>query len=336
MTDEFLSVGDYELKLSEVLRVLSEVRAKKVLIQLPEGLKRYYTAIADYIRSKADLEVYLDGSPVYGSCLLDFGETGKYDLVIHVGHDPYPLASRRPSPRVVFVDLEYISADRETLLSEIESYLTASGLKNIAIVTTNQHKKLSELIKERLKSGGFNVALGPLVVFGCYVPSELKKSKVEAVLVVAGGVFHSIGVGMVVRSAKVVRVDPYTKCVTDSSRDVLKFLSIRLKKMHDALNARSWGVVLGISGQYRPWVVSEVVRVLKKRERRFYLYTAPILDINVLRNLDSPEVDAYVVTSCPRIAVDDLVEFEKPVLTPSEAIAVLEKMGIGEYPENLL
>lgn len=336
MTSELLTIGDYELKLSEVLRALSELRAKRVLVQLPEGLKRYYTAIADYIRSVADVEVYLDGSPVYGSCLLDLGKTEEYDLVIHVGHDPYPLGSRISSSRVVFVDLEYIGVDLEALLIEVEKYLTVCGSTNIAIVTTNQHKKLSRIIGERLKNRGFNVVLGPLVVFGCYTPPELKKSEVEVVLVVAGGVFHSIGVGMVVRSAKVVRVDPYTKRVTDASREVSKFVSIRLKKMYDALNARNWGVILGVSGQYRPWVVSKIVKTLKERERRFYLYTAPILDINVLRNIDSPELDAYVVTSCPRIAVDDLAEFEKPVLTPLEAVEVLEKGSIGRYPESLL
>lgn len=335
MTGDSLAIGDYELGISEVISVIRRARAKRVLVQLPEGLKRYYPAIAESIRAEADLEVHLDAGPLYGSCLIDRGAAASYDLVVHIGHDPYPLVDYSTS-RVLFVDLEYVGVRPEVIAGEVKKHLRNLGARDIAIVTTNQHKKLSKSMKEELEAEGFSVVLGPLVIFGCYVPPELRGSRVEAVIVVAGGLFHSIGVGMSVRDAVVLRADPYTRSVTDVSRDVSRFISVRLKKMYDALDAGSWGILVGVSGQYRPLIVDRLRGALSKKGCRHYLYVAPVLDINVLRNLDSPEVEAYVATSCPRIAVDDLAEFEKPVLTPSEAMVVLERGEVSEYPENLL
>lgn len=335
MTGEFLAIGDYELRIGEVFNVLRRVQAKKVLVQLPEGLKRYYPAIAESIRAEADLEVHLDAGPLYGSCLIDRGTAESYDLVIHIGHDPYPPVGH-PNSRVLFVDLEYVGVGPEAIADEVKRHLRSVGARSIAMVTTNQHKRLTKSMREELEAEGFNVMLGPLVIFGCYVPPELRRSRVEAVVVVAGGLFHSIGVGMSVRGTVVLRADPYTRSVTDVSRDVSRFMSVRLKKMYDALGVRSWGILVGVSGQHRPWIVSKLKKVLSEKGYRHYVYVAPVLDINVLRNVDSPEVEAYVVTSCPRVAIDDLAEFEKPVLTPSEAMVVLERGEVSEYPENLL
>ncbi len=335
MTEEYLRIGDYELEVGRLLERLASAGASRVLLQLPEGLKRYYPAVADYIGARTGVEVRLDAGPVYGSCLAAHERPGGYDLVVHVGHDPYPLYAPRGA-KVVYLDLEYVGVDPEEFSGRVEEYLRVAGTRRVAIVTTNQHKRLSGFLRERLETGGFGVAFGPAVVFGCYVPPELATAGAEAVVVVAGGLFHAIGVGMLVGRTLVVRADPYTRTVGDASREVSRFVAVRLRRMLDALSARSWGIIVGTAGQYRPSVVERLVRVLRERGHRYYLYDAPLLDVEVLRNADSPEVEAYVVTSCPRVAVDDLSEFEKPVLTPSEALVVLERGSVDEYPRGFL
>ncbi len=333
MTEEHLLLGDYELRFGGILAELASAGAKRVLLQLPEGLKRYYPAVADYVKARLGSEVHLDAGPVYGSCLA--GEPGGYDLVIHVGHDPYPLYAPRGA-RVVFLDLEYVGVDPEEFSSAVGEYLGSIGAERVAVVTTNQHKRLSRVLRERLRNRGLDVVFGPATVFGCYAPPGLGAAGADAVVVVAGGRFHAIGVGMLVRGSAVVRADPYTRTVGEISREVARFTSVRLKRMSDALEARSWGIVVGVLGQYRPRIVERLERAIGERGFRYYLYSAPVLDAGVLRNIDSPEVDAYVVTSCPRIAVDDLSDFEKPVLTPAEALVVLERREVSEYPRGFL
>lgn len=335
MTENTLVIGDYELRVGDALKLIEEGRFRKVLLQLPEGLKRYYPDIANYLQAAGDLEVHLDAGPIYGSCLLDSGAERGYDIVIHIGHDPYPL-TRGLDLRVVFLDLEYVGVSSEVISADVEKYLRAIGASKVAVATTNQHKKLSRRLQEELEAKGIEVDVGPVVLFGCYLPPDLRVAEVDAILVVAGGFFHAIGVGLSIRKARIVRVDPYTRTVCEVSKEISRFLSVRLKKMSDALGAAAWGILVGSSGQYRPMVVSRLKRLLKEGGYRYFVYVAPVLDIEVLRNIDSPGTGAYVVTSCPRIAVDDLADFEKPVLTPAEALAVLEKREVKEYPEGFL
>jgi 2-(3-amino-3-carboxypropyl)histidine synthase len=332
LTGEALLLGDYELRLGNLPQELSSGRVRKVLVQLPEGLKKYYPKLAEYFRERFQVEVYLDADPVYGSCMVDYSKIGRYDLVLHIGHDPYPLHTY--PDRVLFLDLEYVSADLDRLLGSAERVLRSAGVGRLGVATTNQHKKLSELIKRGLEERGYIVEVGPLLILGCYIPRRL--GDVEAVLVVSGGRFHPLGVGLALRKVKVFRVDPYTGMVEDVAEDVYKLLKVRLEKMLRAAEARSWGLIAGAAGQYRPAVVEVLERLLRMRGMRYYVYVASVLNIEVLRNIDSPDVEAYVVTSCPRIAIDDLHHFEKPVLTPSEAVSVLKEGALVEYPNDFI
>jgi len=330
-----LRLGDYELDLGYLLRELEERRARRVLVQLPEGLKRYYAELADALSGASGAEVVADASPTYGSCLVDPAEVSGYDLVAHVGHDPYPLSSFRPS-NVVYVDLEYVDADVERLAMAVEGGLRGLGATRVAVLTTNQHKRLSKELAARLSERGFGVVFGPALVLGCYVPRGLRESGAEVVLVVAGGRFHALGTSLVLPEARVLRVDPYACAVSDVSAEAAKLLSMRLMKMWEAASARSWGILVGRAGQYRPHVVEALKRELSERGFRYYVLRAPVLDLDTLRNVDSPGVEAYVVTSCPRVAVDDLYLFEKPVLTPPEALQVIRGLLGQGYPRSFI
>jgi len=330
-----LRLGDYELDLGYLLRELVERRARRVLVQLPEGLKRYYTKLVDFLSKVSGAEVVADASPIYGSCLIDPAEVSGYDLVVHVGHDPYPLSSFRFS-NVVYVDLEYVGTDVEELAEAVEGSLRGLGATKVAVLATNQHKRLSRELVARLGERGFRVVFGPALILGCYVPHGLRDSGADVVLVVAGGRFHALGTSLVLPEARVLRVDPYTRTVSDASSEAAKLLSMRLMKMWEAASARSWGILVGVASQYRPYVVETLRKELSERGFRYYVLKAPILNLDALRNVDSPDIDAYVVTSCPRVAVDDLYHFEKPVLTPPEALQVIRGLLGQGYPRSFI
>jgi 2-(3-amino-3-carboxypropyl)histidine synthase len=330
-----LRLGDYELDLGYLLRELVERRARRVLVQLPEGLKRYYVELVDTISRVTGAEVTVDASPTYGSCLVDPTEVSGYDLVVHVGHDPYPLGNPTLG-NVVYVDLEYVGVDAGQLAGVVDRSLRELGASRVAVLTTNQHKKLSKELVAELGKRGFTAVFGPALVLGCYLPPGLRESGAEVVLVVAGGRFHAVGASLVLPELRVLRVDPYTLTVSDASSDAARFLSIRLKKMWEAASARSWGILVGVAGQYRPHVVEVLRREFDGRGLRYYLLRAPVLDVDTLRNADSPSIEAYVVTSCPRVAVDDLYHFEKPVLTPPEALQVVRGLLGQGYPRSFI
>jgi 2-(3-amino-3-carboxypropyl)histidine synthase len=43
------------------------------------------------------------------------------------------------------------------------------------------------------------------------------------------------------------------------------------------------------------------------------------------------EIDCYVSTACPRIAIDDYLQYKKPIITPVEVEIVLGKRAWEEY-----
>jgi 2-(3-amino-3-carboxypropyl)histidine synthase len=43
------------------------------------------------------------------------------------------------------------------------------------------------------------------------------------------------------------------------------------------------------------------------------------------------DLDAFVMTACPRIAIDDSIRYKKPLLTPQELEIVLELRDWEDY-----
>ena len=80
----------YNLELDKVIAEIKTRKSKRVLIQLPDGLKRKADAIADTIEEKTAAEVLILFGSCYGGCDLPFGlNTLKVDLMIQWGHSRF-------------------------------------------------------------------------------------------------------------------------------------------------------------------------------------------------------------------------------------------------------
>ncbi len=82
---------DYNLELSRVASEIKKKKAKKVLIQLPDGLKPYATAIADELKkqtnSKAEIFIWLDSC--FGACDIPQISKKEADLIVQFGHSEW-------------------------------------------------------------------------------------------------------------------------------------------------------------------------------------------------------------------------------------------------------
>ena len=79
---------EYNLDLDEAVLLIKKDNAKLVLIQFPDGLKQYATAVVDYLKEKtgADFLIYLGSC--FGACDYPVGmEKLGIDLVIQFGHN---------------------------------------------------------------------------------------------------------------------------------------------------------------------------------------------------------------------------------------------------------
>ena len=76
----------YDLKLDKIVEHIKDKKAKKVLLQFPDGLKPWATSIADFIEAKSDADVRIYLGDCFGACDIPESEC---DLVIQFGHAPW-------------------------------------------------------------------------------------------------------------------------------------------------------------------------------------------------------------------------------------------------------
>ncbi|MFN3268507.1 MAG: diphthamide biosynthesis enzyme Dph2, partial [Zestosphaera sp.] len=318
----------YYIDLSELSRAVKERKPSKVLLQVPEGFKNKSYELVDYLKKVlVGVEMHVDASPSFGSCLLDLGVIERYDLVIHLGHRKYPYWA---SPdKIVYVDLQSKTKPSQEVLESLIKDLRERGYMKLAVYTTAQHVDLTKEIIGLLRSNGFEVVNREAeVVFGCWFSSlDLMRDLADAFLVVAGGRFHALGVGLRLSGSKeVISLDPYGNTYSFLSNYIIRVLKSRLAKVMKSLDARSWLIIEGSGGQYRPWIVSELTRLITSSEGKYYVVVTSYLTRDLLINIDSSVIDAIVITSCPRLPIEDFHDYEKPVLTPGEAFMALKKV----------
>ena len=95
-----------------------------------------------------------------------------------------------------------------------------------------------------------------------------------------------------------------------------KILRQRHAVIERAEKARVFGIIVGEKvGQRRLRRAKELRKLLRWKKKDAALILMDKFDPEKLRSLG---FDAYVSTACPRIAIDDVAMYDKPLLTPQE------------------
>jgi len=80
----------YDLELERIISEIRKSKPKLVLLQFPDGLKLYATAIVDYLQEKTDAEFLIWFETCFGACDTPQGLEKikpQIDLVIQFGHN---------------------------------------------------------------------------------------------------------------------------------------------------------------------------------------------------------------------------------------------------------
>lgn len=78
----------YDLELKNIVLEIKNKRPKLVLLQFPDGLKPYATAVVDYLESNTSAEFLIWFGSCFGACDIPVGlENLKIDLVVQFGHN---------------------------------------------------------------------------------------------------------------------------------------------------------------------------------------------------------------------------------------------------------
>jgi len=322
----------YIFEIEKIESILKGKRLKKILIQIPDGLKKsFYNTLGILKRKYGNVEFIISSDPAYGACFLAENEALNLnaDLLVHVGHTEY----YRPSfSNVVYVGAYSTLKPSAVTIRSLASYVKSKSIEKIGLSYVIQHKPIVDYVKNVLEHEGLRVFIGKKSgyvkydgqIIGCDYSTAVKVNNyVDAHIVICGGYFHAIGLGMATMKP-IIKLDPYTNSFEDLSKTIKRYLSVRYAKIMRSLDAKKYGVIVGArKGQYREELVKLLIKLIRGKGLDYELFSADILTIDVLRNIDKGDIDAYIVTSCPRLPIDDLSEYEKPILTPGEAIMVL-------------
>ena len=319
----------YEMDLDKVIRKINSKDAQTVGLQFPEGLKIQATKIARKIEVETDATVIISGDPCYGACdVSDYKMKGSVDLIVHYGHTPLPLKYEVPTLFIEAFSKIDIKKDLEKSLDNLKEY------SRIGLVTTTQHLHLLNEAKDFLEDNGKEVILGSSPstrkgqVLGCNF-SSIKELDVEIFLFIGSGNFHPLGINLF-SNTPVLALDPYNSEIRQMDDYADRILRIRFARITKARSAEKWGILVSSKeGQYRMKLAKEIKKILEDAKMEAYIILVDNVTPDVL--LPYLDLDAFVVSACPRIAIDDSQMYKKPLLTPQELEIVLNKREWENY-----
>src|SRR6266540_5390539 len=81
----------FDLEEEKLLAEIEGRGARKILVQLPDGLKNEGPRLASLVRERTGAEVFVSATPAWGACdlSLDAAARLKADLLVHYGHNEF-------------------------------------------------------------------------------------------------------------------------------------------------------------------------------------------------------------------------------------------------------
>lgn len=312
----------YEIDLTSAVSEIKRLKARVVALQVPEGLKKRAYQFAEDIEKRSGVEMLVVAEPCFGACDIPSSLFEMVDAVVNVGHSPIP--SVKFGKPVIFV----AARSRVPVTDQLKKSV---GLlqEPVGVLATSQHLLELDEVIEGLESMGIKTKISEGdsrishagEVLGCnYTAATALAKEVNSYLLIGSGSFHALGVHLAT-GKKVVVLDPNLEEPREIDQIKDKMLRQRHAVIERAENARVFGIIIGEKiGQRRMRRAKELRKLLRWKRKDAALILMDKFDPEKLRSLP---FDAYVSTACPRIAIDDVAMYDKPLLTPQELEIVL-------------
>ena len=316
--------------MGETERLLEVIRgrnARTVGLQFPVGLRTKAVELAQEIESKAGVTCLVSADPSFGAC--DIADM-PVDLIVHLGHAPMPHLRYH---RVFFYDLPGPPLTSLAFVDAAEPMLP----KRVGLLTTTQFRGWLPQIKEHLERAGHEVAIGEPdrrvayagQLLGCdYHTAEVVAEDVDGYLYIGTGEFHPMGVAFLT-DKPIIIADPERGSARTLADLKDRILRQRFAAIARSKDARTFGIIVSRKiGQVRMEMARDLKALAEKHGLQANIF---LMDLVSPDFLEGYHVDAWVNTACPRIAIEDVLQYKKPLLTPPEFEIVLGERAWEDY-----
>ncbi|MBI2579629.1 MAG: diphthamide biosynthesis enzyme Dph2 [Candidatus Aenigmarchaeota archaeon] len=292
----------------ELAEKIKELGAKRVMLQLPEGLKMKAAGMCLFLQEKG-IDAFLSNNSTYGACDLADTEAKRMgcDILVHVGHSKFYVDFQTDVPVLYYIWPEKI---------ELGTYdFSLIKERRIGILTSIQHMELLSDIKSLLEGQGKEALIGGQML-GCWTANAEKiESKIDAFLFVGSGEFHPLAL----KGKTVYKLDLEKGSV--ERVDAEKFRKLRYGRIFRARDAQTFGILISSKkGQKEMTGMAEGIkkRLEQKDKKALIIVMNEITDDRLL----GIKVDAFINTACPRIAD---MQFTKPFINAEDVGILLEE-----------
>ncbi len=322
-----------KIDLTPAIKELKEKNAKKVLVQIPEGLKTQTDKIVETLE-KEGFEIVSEMTPCFGACDVKVSEAKllNCDTVLHIGHNAFMQIKDIP---VVYLTLNYELENFNEISLKLLNYLKEKNVKEIGLITTAQFLNYIPKIKEILKKEGINTLTksGPRVVEGQALGCNYSAVPDTKEIVYFGdGLFHPLGIHFSAQR-EVILANPFTSEITELKEEKNKFLRQRILLIEKAKEAHSFAIIVSSKiGQQRLHWAEKVKTELMMQGKNAKIYTMDHVSEDKLLGINA---GAYINTACPRLSIDDFFNWKKPMINSSEVKYLLGKENYENYKLDL-
>ncbi len=297
--------------MKDAIKKLKRIKARKILVQFPEGLKLKIQEIAEELE-KNGFDVLICLEPCFGACDLRDEEALRLgcDAILHIGHEKFVKKAKIP---VVYWEY-FIEADACSLIEK--EYEKIKDYEKIGLVTSIQFVKLLPKVKDFLEKRGKKVFVHkslnyPGQVLGCNISAALKIEKeVDCFLCISAGEFYAAGLTLFTEKP-VLNLDLEKKEI--KSLEEFKRRTQKIIEWNKSLidGAKRVGILVSWKkGQLRKDFF-EIKRRLKKKGKEVFVFA---MDEITPEKLEGLKLDFLINLACPRLGIDDLSKFKIPML----------------------
>ncbi|MCX8178439.1 MAG: diphthamide biosynthesis enzyme Dph2 [Candidatus Aenigmarchaeota archaeon] len=291
--------------MNELLDQLKKLKARRVFIQYPEGLKTKIQEISSELE-KNGYQTVLCCEPTFGACdVRDFeAKRLKCDTVVHIAHTDFGVKSELP---VIYLDYVF---DIDPIPIIEKEYEKLSNYKNICVFTSLQYVESMKRVVDYLKKRSKQVFVGKTQkyegqVLGCRVDAALKfASKVDCFLYVGTGRFHPMGVCLATEKP-VYSLDLEKQKIIDFQKEKMIYLKKKAWRDQELKDANVVGIAVSWKrGQNRIDEAFALKEKLEKQGKKVYILA---FDTASKSKTIGMKFDILINMLCPRMDDEDLL-----------------------------
>jgi 2-(3-amino-3-carboxypropyl)histidine synthase len=334
---KIVKIHPFDFDFKQAIKTINEKKYKRILLQIPEGLKNHYSKFVELLEKETNANTIISADPCFGACDIVNSDLKhlKIDFAIQFGHTPFPFVKDYQIPTI------FINAKTELDVSEvIEKAIPVLVGKKIGLVSTAQHVHLLEKAKKILQNNNFQPVIGKGdtriekkgQIIGCNFSSATNISKkIDMFLYIGDGIFHPLGLKLATKKPVIV-CNPYTNEVKQNELDDVKDMIQRQRygAIARSTDAKTFGIIVGTKiGQQRIDLAYEIKKKLDSAKKKSYIFISNNFNPSYLEGFRN--IDCFISTACPRIAIDDYMQYNTPIITPIELDIVLGLKKWDDY-----